>query len=95
MSPLDASTRLQRTKDEVHTVLDGSVIVMTLADGHYFELNPVGARIWDELQEPTALPALVEALTAEYDIEPAACRAEVEVWLARMQELGLVFVVAD
>lgn len=87
---LDFSARLQRIHEQVHTVLDGSVVVMTLADGNYFELNPVGARIWAELEQPVTVPELVDRLLADYDVDGETCRIEVEAWLLKMHDLGLV-----
>ena len=88
--PIDLSSRLQRTSEQVHTLLDGNVVIMTLADGKYFELNPVGARIWDELEQPIAIPEVVDRLLADYEIDEETCRSEVETWLTKMSELGLV-----
>ncbi|MEY2467312.1 MAG: hypothetical protein QOF21_10, partial [Actinomycetota bacterium] len=47
MSPnelFDPKAVVRRIDEQVHCALEGSVVVMTLADGKYFELNPIAAR---------------------------------------------------
>ena len=90
MSPIDDSTHLQRSTEQVHTVVDGGVVIMTLADGNYFELNSVGSRIWAELEHPVSIDDLVNRLLADYDVHEDVCRAEVVGWLTKMNDLGLV-----
>lgn len=89
-NPTAPSSRVQRASDQVHCTVDGSVVIMTLADGQYFELNPVGARIWEELEQPTTVAEIVDQLTADYEIDVDTCTAEVEEWLDKMRSLGLV-----
>ena len=87
---LHTATQLQRSSDQVHCVLDGNIVIMTLADGKYFELNRVGAHIWAQLEQPASISEIVDQLAAQYEVDIDTCRAEVETWLSRMHELGLV-----
>jgi hypothetical protein len=82
--------RLQRAAQQVNVVLDDTVVIMKLSDGSYFQLNEVGARIWNELVDPVDVDSLVARLLDAYDIDEPTCRAEVDTWLQKMQELGLV-----
>jgi len=45
----------------------GETVMLDLASGNYFSLDPVGARIWQLLQEGRSLAEILEVLTLEYD----------------------------
>ncbi len=53
-------------------------------------LNDVGARIWEIIETPKALPDICEALAAEFETTPEACRGEVEGFLAELEQRGAV-----
>ena len=88
--PFAPSARVRRSDEQVFCTVDGSVVIMTLADGDYFELNTVGARIWDEIEEPIVVADLVSRLVADYDVDADTCAGEVSEWLSRMYDLALV-----
>lgn len=49
-------------------------VILDLASGTYFGLDPVGARIWALLGEGRTLAQVCDAMQAEYDVS----RAEIE-----------------
>jgi hypothetical protein len=53
----------------------------------------VGARIWSEIQEPTAVEEITAAITAEYDVDADRCRGDVLSLLRDLGENDLVEVV--
>ena len=90
MSDLTALSIVVRGSDHVETSLGEQVVMMSLSRGKYYALDETGRRIWDLVQEPTAIRAIVETLTGEYDVEPARCEAEVLAFLHDMLGNGLV-----
>ena len=64
--------------------LKGETVVLHLESGIYFGLSDVGARIWELIQDPTAVGDLRDALLEEYDVEAAQCERDV---LALLGEL--------
>lgn len=53
----------------------GEMVLLDLSSGQYFGLDPVGARIWELLNEqPRSLEQLTDAIEAEFD----APRARIE-----------------
>ncbi|MFZ5746784.1 MAG: PqqD family peptide modification chaperone [Pseudomonadota bacterium] len=66
------------------------LLMMNVDLGRYFNLNAVGARVWELLETPTTLDRLVEALTAEYSVSPDIARAEVTAFLKELHARGLV-----
>jgi hypothetical protein len=48
--------------------VSGEAVILGMNDSIYYGLDPVGARIWALVQQPTSLGAVVHTLTAEYDV---------------------------
>ncbi|MQP65969.1 PqqD family peptide modification chaperone [Niveispirillum sp. SYP-B3756] len=72
--------------------IDEELLMMSVEQGRYFNLNAVGSRIWELLAEPMSVDGLTDALTAEYDVDPAEARREVERFLGALRERGLLAV---
>lgn len=56
---------------------DGDVVILNLANGVYYGLNEVGARIWRLIQQPVSVRQLNDSLLAEYDVDAEQCYQEV------------------
>jgi hypothetical protein len=68
----------------------GDVVILALKDGVYFEMNEVGGRIWNLLQQPQALKSVLTTLLEEYEVNPARCEADLLSLAERLLERGLV-----
>ena len=49
-------------------VVGDETVILDLANGTYYGLDPVGARIWQLLAEGQSLVQVCEAMLAEYDV---------------------------
>lgn len=72
--------------------VDGEMVILDLEDGLYYGLNPVGARIWDEIQEPTSVKNLTSTVAEKYDVEYDRCLDDVMDLLGDMNENDLIVV---
>jgi hypothetical protein len=63
--------------EQVSCDLAGEAAILNLKSGVYFGLNPIGARIWELVQEPKAAKDVVHVLLEEYDVEPQRCESDV------------------
>lgn len=70
--------------------VDGESVILDLEEGIYYGLNPVGARVWEEIQEPTSIEEITAAITAEYDVGSEKCREDVISLLHDLEENGLI-----
>ena len=59
--------------DQVTTDLDGETIGLQMANGIYFNLNPVGTSVWKLIQEPRKVRRIYEELIKEYTVQPEIC----------------------
>lgn len=79
---LNSHTKLVVSSNQVSASVspggdDGEVVILGLTDGLYFELNDVGARIWQMIQTPTTIEGIVNTLLTEYDVARDQCEADV------------------
>jgi hypothetical protein len=86
------NTMVARAAGLLATDMDGQWVMMSVENGRYYNLNPVGSRIWDLIEKPLAVGDLVRALLAEYKVEEEQCRTSVSAFLAEMIQKGLVTV---
>jgi hypothetical protein len=77
---------------QVSADLAGEVVILNLADGVYYGLDPVGARIWALLQEPRTVAELRDAMLAEYEVEPERCERDILMLLRELAAAGLISV---
>ncbi len=78
------------SNEQVSCELSGEAVILHLGSGIYYGLDDVGARIWALLEEPRSLASLLDAMAAEYEVEPAVCEREVIAFLKQMADVGLV-----
>ena len=56
----------------------------------YYGLEGPARQIWDKLNQETTLQAICQALTEEYDVEPAQCESDTREFILELIENGLV-----
>ena len=54
------------------------------------DLNESGTLLWKKLQEDRTERELIEALLQEYDVDEATAKADVEKFIVKMREAGLL-----
>jgi hypothetical protein len=86
--PLDAAVVV--TTAQLSTRLGDEVVILGLRNSEYYGLSDVGVRIWELLQTPQTLSAVVDAVVAEYDVERDRAVADLITLLQDLQARGLV-----
>lgn len=79
-----------RVADVPTAAFGDELAVMNLRSGAYIAFNRTAADVWNLLDAPQPLDALVETLTARYSVAQEQCRAELETLLASLVEMGVV-----
>lgn len=95
MSDLAPETIIGRGADHVETRVGEQTMMMSIAKGKYYALEASAQRIWDLLETPRSVAALVDALLAEYDVSRETCVAQVQRFLADLRENGLIVFAED
>jgi hypothetical protein len=70
--------------------LAGESVLLNLQTEQYFGLDDVGTRIWQALTERESVGKAIDALGAEYDVEPEQLQQDVENLIEDLLAHGLV-----
>jgi len=77
-------------KDQVSCDLAGEAAILNMKNGVYYGLDPVGARIWNMMQEPRAVAEIQNTITGEYNVEPERCERDLFGLLEKLLAEGLI-----
>ena len=75
-SALSLETVVCTRSNQVSSRVGDELVVLDLDSSLYFSLDPVGARIFELLERPTPLTAVLDAVVAEFDVDAATARAD-------------------
>jgi hypothetical protein len=62
--------------DVVWRDLNGDIVILNLATGYYYGLEGAGNTMWRLLVEHGSTEKVVEAMAADYDVEPDRIEAD-------------------
>jgi hypothetical protein len=77
-------------KDQVSCDLAGETAILNVKNGVYYGLDPVGARIWNLIQQPRAVAEIQKTIIAEYDVEPERCARDLKDLLEKLLAESLI-----
>jgi hypothetical protein len=77
-------------RDQVSADLEGEAVILNLADGVYYGLDGVGARVWELLREPRTAAELRDTVAAEYEVDPQTAWRDLADLLADLAARRLV-----
>ena len=90
MKEITMQSVIRAVKDQVSCDLDGEAVILSLNNGIYYTLNPVGARIWTLIQEPRQAGAICDVITNEFDVAPDRCAQDLLKLLGELEAEGLI-----
>ncbi|SRR5687767_14851561 len=87
---LDPLSIVVASKDQLTSDIGSETVILGLSSGRYYGVEAVGARIWQLIQEPTAVADVRQTIVLEYEVDPERCEADLLKLLQRMIDAGLV-----
>ena len=78
------------TPEQVSCPLGEESAILNLKNTVYYGLNPVGACVWNLLQQARTVGELRDALLDEYDVDAGRCEHDLLELLEKMRAEGLV-----
>lgn len=87
---LDMHCKIARHPDLLAVPMDGDLVMMSISQGCYYGINPVGARIWEALEMPQSLEALCRMVTAEFEVSAEQCEQDVRLFVQQMLDARVV-----
>ena len=76
MKKLQPEKIMRRADHVVWKVLDEKAILLNLESGAYFEINPIGLKIWKELDGHTSLGEIARSVSKEFVVEEKRAAAD-------------------
>lgn len=80
--------------DLLSTTVDGETVVLDITNGVYVNLNAMGSEILRRLEQEMTLRDLCHDLSREFTVSPEQIEREVLGFAARLQDAGLIRLVA-
>jgi hypothetical protein len=77
-------------KDVVSCDLVDEVAILNLKTGIYYGLDPVGARIWNLIQQPREIKEIIQTLLNEYEVEENRCQDDLIELIEQLSEKKLI-----
>jgi len=81
--------------NEVSSRIGDEAAILDLDSSVYYGLDPVGARIFELLQAPTALHDVLATLLAEYQVDEPTARADLLALVEQLVDKRLVVIAGD
>ena len=92
---IKSNTTVAQTKELVSSDLDGETVLLSIETGKYYNMDPVGSRIWELIEEPQFVSQLIDILLSEFEVERKQCEQEVLAFLNKLAEDHLIQVLED
>jgi hypothetical protein len=87
---LDQSDIIVASAGQVSCDLDGETVILSVASGLYFGLDPVGTFIWSRLQESRTVAEIRDDVMREFEVERERCERDLTDLLRQLAEFGLI-----
>jgi len=87
---LSPSASVSRRSDVICCTVGEETVLLDLASGIYFGLDPVGSRIWSLIERPMPISEIRDELLKEYEVDETTCENEVLRFLNQATERGLI-----
>ncbi len=93
----DLSSGAIRVPDGVllENLPDGDAVLLNLENEQYFGFDAVGASMWAALTTSPTIDDAVQVLLAEFEIDEATLRADIERFVTDLAHRGLVELVDE
>jgi hypothetical protein len=82
--------RCMQPPDVMIQQFEGESVLLNVNSGHYFGLDEVGSRMWNVLTTSESIENAFQTLLAEYAVDAESLRRDLDSFLKRLLELGLV-----
>ena len=83
-------TLLIRNPEQLFSSIDEEVVMLSVPNGEYYNLNPIGSYIWKILETPVTFDEIVRRLCDEYDVEMQQCIKDTSTFIVGLIEKDVI-----
>jgi hypothetical protein len=76
VTPLSLDTVVCASRNQVSSRVGDDAVILDLDSSLYYSLDPVGARIFELLQQPRSLGAVLDDVVSEFEVDVETARAD-------------------
>jgi hypothetical protein len=93
--PVALSDTVCVSASQVASRVGDELAILDLDHSVYYGLDPVGTRIWELIQEPTLVSAVLAAVVAEFEVDEVTAQADLLALIGELIDKHLVTVRAS
>ncbi len=79
-----------RNEEIAFGMMDGEVVMMNVEIGNYYNLGKTGSDIWNMIDHPITVEAIIHELLEKYRVSREQCESEVVGFLNQLYHEGLI-----
>jgi len=83
-------SRIAVSANQVSCDLAGEAAILNLKNSVYYGLDPVGASVWNLIQEPKTFAEIRRALLGIYEVDSSQLESDLQALLGQLSEQGLI-----
>jgi len=95
MHKLNDDTLIAAKDGLIASDMDGEYVILNLESGTYYGIEGVGAAVWKQIQKPTALARVRQAVLDEFDVQSEQCASDISKFLNDLNVQGLIVCTND
>ncbi len=88
--PISFSTRVAALPEVMYRSVGDEAVLLNVKKQSYFGLDAVGARMWTVLNQSASIQKAFESLLEEYEVGASDLRKDLEAFVEKLLEQGLV-----
>lgn len=90
---IDRETKIKRNPDMVSSDMDGEKVMMSIENGEYYALDPVGSDIWENIEDEIKIDDLIKKLLSKFDVSEEICEKDTMEFLNELIEKKLIMII--
>ena len=87
---IDLNTILIRNSQQAFSEIDNEVVMLSIENAEYYNLDMIGRDIWNYLAEEHSFKELIDFLTETYDVTSLQCEQDVRPFVKELLEKGIL-----
>ena len=89
-SNLDYNTLLKRDPDQLFSFLDNEIVMLSVQNGEYYNLDSIGSYIWLLLKKPCTFKELIVHLVNTFEVDEETCINDTKSFIEESIDKGLI-----
>ena len=91
---IDYSMKVSVPSNVLVRVFENESVILNLNTESYHGLDDVGTRMWKALAQSASIKEAFDALLSQYEVDPAQLRKDLDDFLEKLLQRGMVELVA-